>query len=228
MIVSVSMSLLSANNNIFATKLPFKEGIVHYAITGSKRGTQTTYIRDFGKERVSYLHTQSKIMQSDAAEEMLILTTPKWTYHINLTTKEALKEPSLNALLIRNFNHLSKEEQKKITEKKCIPMLGFCARKESIAGVTSYYTKEGNLLLKSSTNILGYKVKKSAVNIEKVDVNNSLFTLPKDLKIIEKNADEKKVSHIINTLLQEKSCTLVKSHEDYSDIIQSGIKALDF
>ncbi len=221
-------TLIHADENPFESKLPFKEATIHYSITGSQKGTQTTYIRNFGKEKVIYKNSNSKIMHANKKNDTLIMIDEKWTYHINLSTKEATKEPSLNSLLIQKFNNLTKKEKKYILQKKGKNILGLLAQKESIAGVTNYISKKGNLLLRSETGIMGYKVKTIASSIDKNDVNDSLFILPKDLKITEKEADTLKATQIIKALLKEGGLTGRAESVDYQSIIQEGIQALDF
>ncbi len=221
-------SFLHAGENPFETLLPFKEATIHYSITGNKKGTQTTYIKEFGKQRVIYKNSNSKIMHAKKANDSLIMIDQEWTYHINLNTKEAIKEPSLNKLLIERFNKLTKKDQNFIREKKGKKILGLDCQEESIAGVTRYVSKKGHLLLRSETGIMGYKVKTLASSIDVNDVNSSLFILPKDLKIRERKADVAKVNEIINALLREDKGREKITNIDYQGIIQEGIKALDF
>ena len=227
MIAVLNVSFLHASSNPFESKLPFKEGIVHYIITGSTQGTQTTYIQKYGQERLIYKNTHSKIMHQKKEQEALIMITPNWTYHINLLEKSATKEPSLNKLLIQKFNHLTAKQKQKIVDKKSKTILNLPVISYSVMGEQQAITKEGNLLLRSQTDIVGYKVKMMATDIEIKDVNNSLFIVPKDLKIVEKKADTRMADHIIAALLEE---TTEKKKEkiDYQSIIQEGIHSLDF
>ncbi len=195
------LSILQANP--FTTPLPFKEGIVHYRITGFDKGTETIYIKDFGKKRVIYKSINSKIMHHKEENETLIMIDEMWTYHINLTKKVATKEPSLNKLLIKKFNSLTKEEQDFIEAKKDKYILGMACHLCCVDGVCRYYTNEGHLMLQSQTDILGYQVSTSASSIQQRDINDSLFVLPAGLKIIKKEADETRADKIIQALLKE-------------------------
>ncbi len=221
-------SLLHAEDNPFKSLLPFKEATIHYSITGSKKGTQTTYIKDFGKKRVIYKNSSSRIMHAKTANDNLIMIDEEWTYHINLNTKEAIKEPSLNKLLIEKFNKLTKKEQDLIRGKKGKMILNLDCQKESIAGVTNYFSKKGHLLLSSETGIMGYKSKTLASSIDIDDVNSSLFVLPQNLQIREKKANLQKATEIINALLKEDKSNANTANVDYQGIIQEGIKALNF
>lgn len=89
-------------------------------------------------------------------------------------------------------------------------------------------SKKGRLLLSSETGIMGYKVKTTASSIEIKDVNDSLFILPKDLKITLKEADELKATKILKALLKKDDFLGQNGSVDYHSIIQEGIQALDF
>ena len=131
--------------NLQANQLPFKEATIHYKITGNTYGKQTTYIRNYGEERVTYIETHSKIMHPDSKDRQLIMITPEWTYHINLITQEGTREPTL--------------------------------------------FKKDDILLNSAVKILGYKKEVTVTSIKKGVVDDTLFTLPKGLNLVEKNAE---------------------------------------
>jgi hypothetical protein len=222
------VSNLHANENPFSSKLPFKEGIIHYTITGSKQGTQTTYIRNYGKERLIYKNSHSKIMHTAKQDEDIIMITPTWVYHINLLTKEATKEPNINAILIKEFNKLPQKRQAQILKREGKKLLNFSTLSYTLDGVKMTITKKGNLLLHSQSGILGYTVNTIATDIEIKDINASLFSLPKGIKIHEKRADTTQAKKIIEALISEKKIEGQKERVDYHMIIQEGIHALDF
>ncbi len=219
---------LYAMNNPFESKLPFKEGVVHYIITGNAQGTRTTYIKDFGKRRLIYQKSSSKIMHKGHDNDTLIMMDENWTYHINLTTNEAIKEPSLNKILINKFNALSKEEQQIIHAQKSKVILSYPCIEESVDGTHRFVTKEGHLMLTMDKRIMGYHENITATLIEKKDINESLFKLPKKLKIKEKKADLKRAQNIIDALLEKKNDKKENLKADYHRIIQEGIRSLDF
>jgi hypothetical protein len=222
------VTTLSANENPFSSKLPFKEAIIHYTISGSKQGTQTTYIRNYGQERLIYKNSHSKIMHTAKEDEDIIFITPTWTYHINLLTKKATKEPSLNTILIKEFNKLPKKSQQKILEKSGKKILNLPTLSFTLNGIKTTISKKGNLLLHSQSSIMGYTVNTMATDIEIKDVNSSLFMLPKGIKIEEKEADVLHAKKMIEALLKENLHADKKTKVDYHMIIQEGIHALDF
>lgn len=134
--------------NLQADKLPFEEATIHYKITGNTTGTQTTYIRNYGQERVTYTKTNSKIMHPNSEDRQLIMITPKWTYHVNLSTLEGTREPTL-----------------------CL-------------------NDVKSILLDSSVKVLGYKKEIIVTDIEKGTVKDTFFSLPKGIKLVEKNSSQ--------------------------------------
>jgi hypothetical protein len=192
---------LQANQNPFATELPFKEGIVHYTITGSQTGTQTTYIKDYGKQRLIYRKSYDRIMHEDNLHETLIMITPQWTYRLNLQTKIATKESNLQTLLKEEFEHLAEYEQAYILTKSKSLRLGFACIPLSIDGTIIEVTKDGYLPLFSKTDILGYSVRTQATKIEIKALDKKVIALPQDIKILEQEADFEEVTHILQSLL---------------------------
>lgn len=192
---------LQANQNPFHTKLPFKEGIIHYAITGSQTGSQITYIKDYGKKRLIYRKSYDKIMHADNLHETLIMITPEWTYSVNLHNKEAIKTSTLQHLLEEEFEGLTDKEQENILAHTSSIQLGFPCISLPISGTVTEFTKEGHLALFSKTNILGYSVQTRATKIEIKALDKNIFDLPKEMKVREQEADFGQVTHILESLI---------------------------
>ncbi len=192
---------LQANQNPFETKLPFKEGIVHYTISGSQTGTQTTYIKDHGKTRLIYRKSYDKIMHANNHHETLIMITPAWIYTLNIQTNEAIKEPNIQPLLKEEFDNLADYEQARILTKSTSLRLGFPCISMPMAGTITEFTKDGYLALFSKTTILGYSVRTKATKIEIKALDEEIFELPEHIKITEKETDFEEVTHILESLL---------------------------
>ena len=194
------MTSLQANQNPFNTKLPFKEGIIHYTITGSQKGSQTTYIKNYGKERLVYRKSYDKIMHANNHHETLIMITPAWTYRLNLLSKEATKTPTLQHLLSQEFESLANYEQEEILNHTSSLQLGFPCISLTISGTMTEFTKAGHLALFSKTTILGYSVRTKATKIEIKDVDKNVFDFPMNMKMVEQRADFAEVTRILESL----------------------------
>jgi len=211
LLFSIFTSSLLADKNIFDRGFDFKEGIVHYKISGSESGSKTLYIKDYGKTKVIYTNKKSTFMRKDKSIDNMTYITPKWIYKIDLDKNTATKLPNLKYLLFKKFQDLSIDEKKqvKINFKK-----QFKGKVEKIAGYECNYKfidgknicleKNSDLVLKTETNILGFHTKSIATSIEKKALDEKIFTLSKNLKIIPSLKKErtlyKKADKIINSL----------------------------
>lgn len=253
----LTFTLPLAASNIFDKGIVFKEGVVHYSVSGSEYGTKTRYIKEYGKRQVLYTNTKSKFMRQNRTTDRLIHITPKWVYEIDLESNTTTKLPNLKHLLAQRFENLSKDEQKLLTknmtllkhrsltnlkgavEPNVTEILGFSCHHESIQGVDTYTAKNSDLVLKTETDILGFHSKTVATKIEKKPIDYDIFILPKNLKINDNTAQmaqlEQKAEEIITYLLSDnldKTLPLntklsTKSKEDFQTIIQESIKVLD-
>ncbi len=248
---------LTADKNIFDKGVGFKEGIVHYRISGSESGIKTMYIKEYGKRRVIYTNTKSKFMKKNSTTDQMTHITPKWIYKINLETNTTTKLPNLKYLLFKRYLVLSKNEKKLIEtnlktlknrslqnlQSNKIQEIGKVVRHlcniESINGVTTYTAQNSDLILKTETEILGFHTKTVATDIEKKSVNIKIFVLPKNLKIIPKKQKiaelNQKADQIIDYLLSKdiklpqliENKKLTSKKNDLQDIIQESILILD-
>ena len=244
------LPILLLAKNPFEKKLPFKEAIVEYSLAGNKKGVETLYIKEYGKQRVIYENTNSKIISKD--KEQLKIITPKWTYTISKNSDIAKRVPNLNYLLYIRFKELKKDEQKKVLENlkiiNYLPIQG--SRFKIVRDHTSInniscdlliqkskrecYSYKGSLLLKSEIKFLGFNNSKILTNIFKTKVDPKLFDIS-DYKMVDdkvKSVQEyeksKKIIDFLKRNLNKKTIFIkAKNLHDYNQDIQEGIKALE-
>jgi hypothetical protein len=235
--------ILSANEiNPFQKDLDFKDGIVHYSVTGSINGSKTMYIKDYGKRRVIYTNTQNKFMRKNTDSDKIEYITSKWTYEIDLKKRTTTKLPNLNYLLFKKYNKLVKKKRKIIEKnlnkkfkKDKINILGYNCNITSINGILTYKATNKNLILKTQTSILGFNKTVLATKIEKKPIDTDIFTLPKNLEIINSSDKlkklNKKANDIISALLNKKDkikddYKTNNSTEDFHTLIQQSANIL--
>ncbi len=212
LLFSLLASSLLADKNIFDKALDFKEGVVYYEISGSENGSKTLYVKDFGKTKVIYTNKKSNFMQKNGSVDNLTYITSKWIYEIDLDTNQATKLPNLKYLLFQKFQNLSVDGKKRVKinlkkefKGKVEKIVGYECNYKFIDGKNICLEKNSDLMLKTKTNILGFHTKIIATNIEKKALDEKIFTLSKDIKIIPSLKKErtlyKKADKIIETLL---------------------------
>lgn len=248
-------TLIFAENNPFERGVSFKEGIVHYSISGSEVGSETLYIKEHGKRRVIYTNAKSKFMRQGKDTDHITHITPEWIYEIDLIEKSTTKYPNLVHVLYEKFKNLPKKTQQHILQnfdmvkdksiqnisepisRNTETILGYPCHVESIDGVLTYRSVDQDLILKTQMQILGYSVQKIATKIDKKPLDLNLFVLPKNLKIVDSqekvHAVEQKAEEILEFLQQEnlridgESNVQILEKESFQSIIQESIKHLD-
>ena len=232
---------LIAKENIFNKGVDFKEGVVHYKVSGSESGSKTLYIREFGKTRVLYTNTKSNFLRKNKIIDNMTLITPKWTYEIDLKNNSTTKLPNLKYLLFKKFQTLSNKEKQKIktnlknrVKQTGQKIAGYNYTLEVQDGVTTYKAQDYDFILKTKADILGFHTKSVVTHIEKKPLDFKIFTLPENLKIISTSNEEKtlhkKADKIIKQLLSSKinaHHVSRKNQDDLQQIIQESIKTLD-
>jgi hypothetical protein len=243
-------------NNIFDKGVEFKEGVVHYSVSGSEKGIKLLYIKDYGKYRVIYTDINNKFMRKEKNIKKITYITPKWYLEVDPQNGNTIKFPNLKYLLqqrllklplkdrlkvVNNFQKLHKNSISNLKGKvypKAEKILNHICNKEIIDGITNYTAENFDLVLKSETHILGYHSESIATHIEKRTIDPKIFEIPKDLNItsdpkkiikLEKKADEI-ISYLQNPSQNTSRYKLTikgSQKEDFHKIIQDSIKALE-
>jgi hypothetical protein len=249
----ISTTIL-ASSNLFDKNIDFKEGIVHYRVSGGETGSQTLYLKEYGEYKTIVINTKNKFMRDKKNIKKIRYITPKWNYEIDPENNTAVKLPNIKYLLQKKFAILSPKERKmivknlqKLNDKSILNLkgtvfpnakiiAGYKCNRESIKGITTYTAKNSDLILKSEANILGFHTNTIATHIEKKTLDPKIFMIDKKLKII---SDKKKVTELnkkadeIINFLKKPNSTAKNRHlpitqkEDFQNIIQESIKALE-
>ena len=190
-----------AGENPWDTKLPFKNATIKYSITGSENGSETLYIRNYGKEQATYRNTTTKMFFMTTKTETIEIVTPEWIYTIDMQEKTGEKSVNPTKYMIEEYNSLSRSDRKKILknseklgnsslngiqgkiEKNAEKILGYSCDKISAMGSTIYMTSETGLPLKSETSVAGMNFQSVATEIDKGSVPGNVFIPPAGIKL---------------------------------------------
>jgi hypothetical protein len=76
---------------------PFEKATLTYAVTGAQQGTQTIYIKDWG--RVTAQHYEATVPSENGTDQINVstFTDPQWIYTYDFVTKDAIKVPNEQA-----------------------------------------------------------------------------------------------------------------------------------
>ena len=180
-------------------KLPFEQAVISYAVQGAETGTETLYVRDWGRERVSSHTTASTVQGRDAASNTVEITTPNWIYTYDLDSKTGEKAVNPVRFLIQAFLSLPLEERpivaaradimgiptipdpETVTEPNTDRILDFpCDRTRSTETVV--YTLHGtDLVLRTEGIIMGRPYSMTATAIDLGQVPDHVFRHPESI-----------------------------------------------
>lgn len=228
-IMVLSTAALAKEINPWEQKLPFKEAIISYKISGMQTGSSTLYLKDYGKTSALYRNATTKILGMSHPESTLNIITREWVYNIDLNEKTGMKQVNPEKYLIEEFNKLSAAEQKKVAtnveefgisfvtgmdgqvEKNAKTILGYNCDKITMMGTTVYSISNVGLPLKTKSNMMGMKFKEKATEIKKTSVPADKFMVPIGVQIrYTPDDDEVARNHakmIIQSLLEDKQPT---------------------
>lgn len=190
-----------AGENPWDTKLPFKNATIKYSITGSENGSETLYIRNYGKEQATYRNTTTKIFFMTTKTESIQIVTPDWIYSIDLQEKTGTKSVNPTKYMIEEYNSLSRSDRKKLMknsetlgqsvitgtqgdiEKNAAKILGYSCDKVSVMGSTIYMISGTGLTLKSETSVAGMNFQSVATGIDKSSAPKNVFVPPAGIEL---------------------------------------------
>ncbi len=201
-------------------KLPFKSAVIEYKITGMDNGTQTTYIKEYGRYRATHKNTSMKIMGMTTKIKTIDITTPDWIYSIDLTAGTGTKSVNPTKYMIEEYNKLSRRDKKKVMEnakKMGITMmngvqgeirtgsatiLGYKCDVMKVPGMKIYSIADTDLPLKTESNMFGAPSVIQAVKIRKEAVPDDKFIPPHGINIEYDRASEKRAREDAREMVQ--------------------------
>jgi len=191
---------LKASSLLFASNLPYKEGIIEYKIEGNKKGKMKIFFKDYGN-RVSIYEDSIKdtIGLKKEIKSLTIIDGYNKT-KIDLKNKNATISNSLRASLLDIFSNLRRDEQKKIISKPSKSIIDIECQDIEIDGVKECLN--GSIPLLKTIDIFGYHERVVATKINKIRVDEKYFKLPNDINIANGYTSYHQASKIVSKMLE--------------------------
>ncbi|MBI1181317.1 MAG: hypothetical protein GC201_12230 [Alphaproteobacteria bacterium] len=76
---------------------PFEKATLTYTISGGQTGTQTVYIKDYGRSMVQHYEATMPAGDGEQKIDVATFTDPQWVYTYDYVTGEATKAPNRQA-----------------------------------------------------------------------------------------------------------------------------------
>jgi len=201
LVLCITSTVTAGESSPWDVKLPFKSAIIEYKISGMENGSQTTYIKDYGKYRADFRTTSMTVMGMTNTVKNIEITTPDWIYSIDLTAGTGTKSVNPVKYMKEEFEKLSASDKKKVirnAEKMGTTMMNgmqgkvkknaaeFLHRKCDVItmpGMKLYVLGGTDVTLKSETNMMGMNSVTEAVKFTETSVPDDKFEPPAGIQI---------------------------------------------
>lgn len=202
LVLIVPVGQVQARKSPWKIHLPFKSAEIDYKVSGTEKGVERLYVRDYGRERARYRKTKGKIFFKSLATESLEITTPDWIYRIDLLKKKGQKMVNPVTYMEEEFRRLSRSDRRKVEknakdlglylmqamdgtiDKKAVKILGYQCDRISMKVATVYTMSGYDIVLKSESSMVGIKTKVVAQQVKKGLVPAKYFTPPAGITLI--------------------------------------------
>lgn len=166
-------------------KLPFQEATIHYELSGSEKGKETLYVKEYGKRQAKHRSSVMTIMGMTKKTETLEIVDPDWIYSYDLVEKKGSKTTNPNKLYREEYNKLSAGEKKNFEKnakemgsgmmgqfggsvtQKGGKVLGYDCDVVTVGGMSTVHVLHGsNISLRSETSAMGMNNVQAATKID--------------------------------------------------------------
>ncbi len=186
----------ASESNPWERKLPFENATIKYVLSGSEKGTETLYIRDYGKEMATYHKTTNTM--GTKVDRVTIMTLDS-IYHFDLLSRTGTKSTNPHKYMVEEYNKLSKADQEQVRknakdmglsmtkglngkiEKNAEKILGYDCDRATVMGTTVYSIHNTGIPLKSDTSIMGVSMKKEPTDIKTGSIDAKVFKFPEGI-----------------------------------------------
>jgi hypothetical protein len=180
-------------------KLPFESATITYTLSGIENGTETLYIRNYGRERAIHRSTKTTMMGVSIANEQIEIQDENWIYSYDLTNRTGSKNVNPVPYMIEEYQKLSKEEQRQLmansekmggalasnlggkVETGVVEILGYSCDRSTAMGTTVYLMSGTDIDLRLESNMMGMQMRKEATSIKKGAVSDEFFKHPEGI-----------------------------------------------
>ena len=201
--ISFSVAPVMAADLLWNMKLPFKEATIQYELKGSEQGSETLYIKEYGKFRAKHHTGTVAVMGQSMRTDTIELTDPDWVTTYNLSEKTGNRFTNPSKLYMDEYARLTAAEKanvEKNTKQMATTMFGQMGGsvkpcQEKMLGqdcdvstmgdhFTTYLLRGSDIILRSEVSVMGIK---REVNATRIDTTSALpataFTPPAGITV---------------------------------------------
>lgn len=199
-----------AKGNPWELRLPFEKAVIHYDISGSQKGTETLYIRDFGNERVKITKSKGKVMFVTTTTNTIEIITRDSVINIDMDKKTGTRMTNPQKFMKEEMGKLSAKERAVVMKNfetmgmnMAVQMggevklkggehLGYTCDLVTMMGTTSCQMSNTPIVLKIESSLMGISMNTVANKVDRnASVPADVFQLPDNVNVkYDKEADD--------------------------------------
>ena len=190
---------LAGEDSPWQMKLPFQNATIAYTIAGSENGTESLYIREYGKQRARKHEGTTSMFGISNKTVSLEITDPDWHYIFDLVAKTGTKSTNPTKFFNEEYSKLSAAEKQNVkknaeqlgmsmardfqgeTVPKATKILGYDCDRTTIMGMTVNVIHQTDVPLLTEMNLMGMRTTITATAIDTGAPPASAFALPADI-----------------------------------------------
>lgn len=202
-------------------KLPFKEAIIHYELSGSEKGKETLYLKDHGTLRATHRQTATTMMGVTNKTNTVEIVDPDWVATYDLVEKKGMKTTNPRKVYTAEYSKFNAEEKKNFeknakelgaslmgqfggaVQEKAGKVLGYDCDVTTVAGISTVHLLHGtDIPLRTETSMMGMKTTNAAIKIETdATLPGNAFAPPQGIvATLNREAEEMMTSMIQHTM----------------------------
>lgn len=196
--LALSATALADEGLPWERRAPFREGAIHYEVSGTQQGTEILYIKEFGRLRVKQSQSTMEVLGRTVSTRTREVTTPEWITRYNLSDNWGEKNTNPARLYQQEYEQLSAGEKKvfaanagkigpslfenagSIVQSRSTAILGFTCDQVSFGGFSSScLLHDTDIPLQAEARVMGVINQLKAVRIDLTSpVPDELFAAP--------------------------------------------------
>lgn len=200
---------MAAKEDPWDRKLPFESATIKYTLGGMENGTETLYIKDYGKRTAKHHQGITSMMGMKMESDTLELVDPDWVYRYDLQKRTGTKITNPAKYMKEEYNKLTETEKKEVEknakelsvnfmqggggkiEENVTEMFGYKVDRATVMGITSYTIHQTPIALKTEGSMMGMKIDTAATAVEEGKVDDQYFAPPEDIEaVFDQRADD--------------------------------------
>jgi hypothetical protein len=189
----------AAGDSPWDARLPFKEAVITYKLSGMESGQEKLYIREYGKKTARYRTTSTTVLGITQTTDSVEIVTPDWVYSFDLKKGTGTRSVNPQKLMIEEYRALTADEKARVdanavrlagalagglqgtVQPDARTILGYSCDRVTALGTSAYTIHNSGIALLTESTIMGVTITSTAVAITTQGADETYFEFPRGI-----------------------------------------------